>query len=60
VNRVVLGIITASFIIGLAILTAVYRPPGWERLAGIVFTAGFILAGMLGMYLAWTILRSSR
>jgi ubiquinone biosynthesis protein len=60
VNRVVLGIITASFIIGLAILTAVYSPPGWERFAGVAFAMRFVLAGSLGLYLAWTILRSSR
>lgn len=60
VNRVVLGIITASFIIGLAVLMSVYNPPGWDRWAGAVFGAGFLVAVALGLYLAWTILRSSR
>lgn len=60
VNRVVLGILTAAFIIGLAILTAVYSPPGWDRFAGAIFAVGFVLAGSLGLYLAWTILRSTR
>jgi ubiquinone biosynthesis protein len=60
VNRVVLGILTASFIIGLAVLMAVYSPPGWDRLAGIVFGAGFLVAGGMGIYLAWSIIRSAR
>ena len=60
VNRVVLGILTASFIIGLAILMAVYSPPLWDQWAGAFFGLGFIIAGGLGLYLAWTILRSSR
>lgn len=60
VNRVVLGILTASFIIGLAILMAVYNPPLWDQWAGALFGFGFIVAGGLGLYLAWTILRSPR
>lgn len=60
VNRVVLGIITAAFIIGLAILLAVYNPPGWDRWVGVVFAVLFVIAGGLGLYLTWTILRSTR
>jgi ubiquinone biosynthesis protein len=60
VNRVVLGIITASFIIGLAILMAVYNPPLWDQWAGAFFGFGFIIAVGLGLYLAWGILRSAR
>jgi ubiquinone biosynthesis protein len=59
-NRLVLGIIAAAFINGLAVLTSVYQPPGWERWAGAAFTLGFVLAGALGAYLAWSILRSGR
>jgi ubiquinone biosynthesis protein len=57
---VVLGIITAAFINGLAVLFSVYSPPGWERWAGVVFFVGFIVAGALGLYLALAILRSTR
>jgi ubiquinone biosynthesis protein len=60
VNRVVLGIITASFIIGLAILMAVYNPPLWDQWAGPLFGVGFLLAVGMGFYLAWSILRSPR
>jgi ubiquinone biosynthesis protein len=60
VNRVVLGILTASFIIGLAVLMAVYSPPGWDRWPGVLFGAGFFVAGAMGIYLVWSILRSPR
>jgi hypothetical protein len=42
------------------VLAAVYRPPGWEQLAGVVFAAGFIVAAALGLYLAISIARSGR
>jgi ubiquinone biosynthesis protein len=60
VNRVVLGILTAAFIIGLAILMAVYNPPGWDQWGGIFFGIGFLIAGAMGIFLVWSILRSSR
>lgn len=56
-NRVVLGIITAAFVNGLAVLMSVYHPPGWEQWAGYAFGVGFALAASLGVYLAWTIVR---
>jgi len=59
-NRLILGILTAAFVNGLAVLLSVYRPPGWERWAGAIFTIGFVIAGVLGIYLAWSILRSGR
>jgi ubiquinone biosynthesis protein len=59
-NRIVVGIVTAAFINGLAVLLSVYQPTGSERWVGLVFATGFVFAGMLGGYLAWTILRSSR
>jgi ubiquinone biosynthesis protein len=59
-NRLILGILTAAFVNGLAVLLSVYRPPGWEQWAGAIFTIGFVIAGVLGVYLAWSILRSGR
>ena len=59
-NRIVLGVIAAAFINGLAVLASVYRPPGWERWAWGVFAFGFLSALVLGIYLAWTILRPKR
>ena len=57
-NRIVLGIITAAAMIGLAILLSVYRPPIADQWAGAAFGLGFILVAALGTYLAWIILRS--
>lgn len=57
-NRVVLGMIAAAFIVGLAVLLSVYHPLGWERWAGRMFAVGFFLAVSLAVYLSWSILRS--
>jgi len=57
-NRIVLGVIAAAFIVGLAVLLSVYRPPGWDRWAGTMFAVGFFFAVLLGVYLAWSIMRS--
>ena len=56
-NRIVLGVIAAAFINGLAVLVSVYRPPGWERWGWAGFAVGFVCALLLGGYLAWNILR---
>lgn len=56
-NRIVLGVIAAAFINGLAVLLSVYKPPGWNHWAWVVFTFGFMWALLLGIYLAWSILR---
>lgn len=56
-NRIVLGVIAAAFINGLAVLVSVYHLPGWERWAWAVFAFGFACALLLGIYLAWSILR---
>jgi hypothetical protein len=52
------GVIAAAFINGLAVLVSVYRPPAWEKWAWVVFAFGFLCALLLGVYLAWTILRT--
>ena len=57
-NRIVLGILAAAFINGLAILISVYHPPGWHGWMGTLFAIGFLLAAGLGTYVAWGILRS--
>jgi ubiquinone biosynthesis protein len=59
-NRLILGILAAAFVNGLAVLLSVYRPPGWEQWAGTVLTGGSLIAGLLGVYLTWTILRCGR
>jgi ubiquinone biosynthesis protein len=57
-NRIVLGILAAALINGLAILMSVYNPTGWQGWIGTVFGVGFLLAVGLGGYVAWGILRS--
>jgi Predicted unusual protein kinase len=59
-NRIVLGILTAAFIIGLAILLLVYHPASWQQWAGPAFMIGFFSALVLGVVIAWGILRSRR
>jgi len=53
-------VIAAAFINGLAVLLSVYRPPGWEHWAWMAFAFGFLCALVLGIYLAWSILRIKR
>jgi ubiquinone biosynthesis protein len=57
VNRIVLGMLTSAFIIGLAILLSVYRPAGLESWIGVMVAIGFFFAIVLGIYLAWSILK---
>jgi ubiquinone biosynthesis protein len=59
-NRIVLGVIAAAFINGLAVLLSVYHPPGLERWAWAAFAFGLGCALLLGLYLAWSILRPQR
>ena len=57
-NRIVLGVIAAAFINGLAVLLSAYQPPGWQRWAWLIFAFGFATALLLGLYLALSIVRS--
>lgn len=59
-NRLVLGMLASAFVVGLAVLMAVCHPPAWEAWAGPAFAVGLVVAGGLGVYLAWSILRSGR
>jgi hypothetical protein len=51
-------VIAGAFINGLAVLLSVYHPPALERWAWAAFAFGFGCALLLGIYLAWSILRS--
>ncbi len=57
-NRIIIGAVLAAFIIGLAMLMASYHPSGWNQ--WLFFVIGFVSAGVLGVYLAWSILHSMR
>ncbi len=60
VNRLVLGIIAAAFIIGVAILLVVYHPVVGLWWVGVLFFIGFTFAFALGVYLALVIIRSRK
>lgn len=62
VNRMVLGIIASAFIIGLAVLTLAYfvHPIGGLTWVGALFIIGFVIVSVLGVFLAWSILRTRR
>lgn len=57
-NRIVLGIIAAALINGLAVLMSVYHPAGWQQWTGPVFAAIFVVAAVLGAALLWSVFRS--
>ncbi len=60
VNRVVLGIIAASFIVGVAILLTVYNKVIGLWWVGALFIIGFVLSFVLGIYLAITIITTRK
>lgn len=56
-NRIVVSIIAAAFIVGWAILMAGYHPFGEGPAMEGISIVGFLIAGVLGTYLIWDILR---
>jgi ubiquinone biosynthesis protein len=58
-NRLVLGIVAAAFVVALAVLLSAYHLRSDPQTAAILL-AGFVLASILGVYVAWSILRSGR
>lgn len=59
-NRLALAMLASAFVVALAVLMAVYHPPGWQVWAELAFGLGLLLTGALGAYLAWSIMRSGR
>ena len=59
-NRIVFGILTAAFVIGLAMLLTTDRPHGFAQWAGVFFALGISAAMVFGIYLLWQLLRSER
>jgi ubiquinone biosynthesis protein len=47
-NRIVLGVIVAAFINGIALLLATYRPGAWEQWSTILLGFGLFMVGSLG------------
>jgi ubiquinone biosynthesis protein len=58
-NRLVLGIVVAAFVVALAVLLSAYHVRSDPQTAAILIV-GFVLASVLGVYIAWSILRSGR
>ena len=58
-NRLVLGIVAAAFVVALAVLLSAYHVRSDPQTFAIL-VAGFVLASVLGLYVAWSILRSGR
>ena len=58
-NRMVLGILAAAFVVALAVLLSAYHVRSDPQTAAILIV-GFVLASVLGVYVAWSILRSGR
>ena len=54
-----LGILAAAFVIALAVLLSAYHVRSDAQI-GAVLVIGFVLASVLGIYVAWSILRSGR
>jgi ubiquinone biosynthesis protein len=59
-DRLVLGMIVAALIVGLAVLASAYHPWGSVKAVGIVFTVATGGVVILGLLLAWFIVRSLR
>jgi ubiquinone biosynthesis protein len=59
-NRLVLGILAAAFIVGLAVILSVYRPGDSRQWLEVFFGLGLVVACILGAMLFWYILRSER
>jgi hypothetical protein len=57
-ERLVLGIIMGTLIVGLAMLTSAYHPLGSTQVLGTALTVGTIVVVALGLLLTWSIVRS--
>lgn len=59
-NRLALSVLLAAVIISLALVMLIYHPPGWENVAGSVFTLAFLVSLVVGIWLMWSIWRSGK
>ena len=58
--RVILGIITAAVVIGLAVLLTVNDGPRFEGLVVVLFVVGFVFAVLVGLWSMWGLIRRER
>ena len=59
-NRLALSVLVAAFIVALATLLPSSLPSGWRDWAFWLMIPGFLAAGILGLWLLFSILRSGR
>lgn len=59
-NRMVLAMIVAAFIVGLAMLMTVYHPLRLQQWMWLWFGLGFGIVLIVGVYLLWSIWQSPR
>jgi hypothetical protein len=57
-DRLVLGTTVAAWIVGLAVLATAYHPWGSVQAFGIAFSVGTAGVVVLGLLLAWSLVRS--
>ena len=57
VNRLILSILTAAFLLGIALLLQIYRASGIERIVRWLLGTGFAAVGGLGVWVIYAIFR---
>ncbi|MBT7888544.1 MAG: AarF/ABC1/UbiB kinase family protein [Deltaproteobacteria bacterium] len=58
-NRIVFAIVLASLIIGSSLIVLSDVPPKWHEIP-IIGLGGFVIAGIMGFWLLWSILRQGK
>lgn len=60
VNRLIVGVLAAAFVVGLAVVLAATELPGKHHWLVIFFVVGFALVVAMGLYLAWRLSHQRR
>lgn len=57
-SRLALSVVTAAFVVALAIMLAAFQPAPFSRLISVILAVGFLTAAALGVWLIVSILRT--
>ncbi len=60
VNRILIALLAATCTISTAMIVAAYHPAGWDWVAETLFLLALLFAGVFGVYILVTLLRSQR
>ena len=60
VNRILIALLAATCTISTAMIVAAYHPTGWDWVAEALFLLALLFAGVFGVYILVTLLRSRR